>query len=101
MGPKEDLLMEGMRHGFEGMCIIRDSPISMQVCCFSIYIHVYYYFISHYSQQCRYTQYTLFLCFHMEAKLEEDNYRSNQQNIQKNNRSDASGSDTDNSSNKE
>ena len=59
------------------------------------------YFISHYSWQCRYTQYTLFLCLQMQVELEEDNNQSNQQNIQQNNLSDASGSSTNSSSSEE
>ena len=58
------------------------------------------YFISHYSQQCRYTRYTLFLCLYMEV-VEEKNNRANQNNIRQDNPSDASGSSTDNSFSKE
>ena len=42
--PTNGLLIEGMRHGFERMCIIHDSIITMHVRHFSIYIHVYYLF---------------------------------------------------------
>ena len=42
--PIEELLMNGMRYGFERMCIIRDLIITMHVRRFSIYIHVYYLF---------------------------------------------------------
>ena len=58
------------------------------------------YFIFHYFQQCRYTQCTLFLCLHMEAKEEENNH-TNEQNNWPNNPIDVSGSRTNNSSNKE
>ena len=39
--PTKELLTEGMRFGFEIMCIVHDSILAM-VHCFSIYIDVYY-----------------------------------------------------------
>ena len=58
------------------------------------------YLIFQYSQQCKYTHYTLFLSLYMEAEEEKKNQGS-EQNIWSNNPSHGGGSSTDNSSNEE
>ena len=58
------------------------------------------YFNFHYSHQCRYTHYTLFLCLQMERNQEDENNRCNQQKIRPNSPSHESSLSTDNSSSK-
>ena len=96
--PTEQLLRDGMRFGFQRMCIIQDTDIAFV--CFSIYIMFMYIkdILVCVVYECIYTLYTIFLCLQREEEVEKHNGGNQWLNIQPNNPSDASGSSTHNSS---
>ena len=97
--PPDEILKVGMDvHDFERMCVVYESIVAM-VCHF-YFRYILMYIISysnfHYSHQCIYTHYSLFLCLQMEGE-EEENNQHHEQNIPQNNPSHGSSLSSDSS----